>query len=110
MYEPDKGLGIASSCLILAIGAQSRGLLSSDLSYAATFFSQGQELAFRDMLRDPSVEMIRNFLLMAFYMCGACHRNAAFMYLGVAAKAASALGLHRGEQYRDMSSDECRTR
>ena len=58
------------------------------------------------MLRDPSVEMVRNFLLMAFYMLGACHRNAAFMYLGVAAKAASALGLHRAEQYRDLPVEE----
>lgn len=62
------------------------------------------------MLRDPTLDMVRSFLLMAFYMLGACHRNAAFMYLGVAAKAASALGLHRAEQYRDMPPDECRSR
>jgi hypothetical protein len=32
------------------------------------------------------------------------------MYLGVAAKAASALGLHRPEQYRGMASEECQVR
>jgi hypothetical protein len=110
MYTPNKQLGIATPCLILAIGAQCRGSPPADHKYSAMFFSQGQELAFQDMLRDPSLEMIQNFLLMAFFMLGACHRNAAFMYLGVAAKAASALGLHRAEQYRTMSPEECRSR
>ena len=81
-----------------------------DLQCSTTLFNRGQALSFQGMLLDPSVEMVRNFLLMAFYMLGACHRNAAFMYLGVAAKAASALGLHRAEQYRDLSVDEHRTR
>ena len=104
------GLGTATGHLILAIGAQCRGSTPSDLKYAAAFLSRGQDLAFQDMLRDPSLDMVRDFLLMAFYMLGACHRNAAFMYLGVAAKAASALGLHRPEQYRNMSPDECQNR
>ena len=52
------------------------------------------------MLEDPCLDMVRSFLLMAFYMLGACRRNAAFMYIGVASKAAAALGLHVTEQYR----------
>lgn len=32
------------------------------------------------------------------------------MYLGVASKAASALGLHRHDQYRDLPLEEFRTR
>lgn len=40
------------------------------------------------------MDLVRVFLLMSFYMLGACRRNAAFMYLGVAARAAVALGLH----------------
>jgi hypothetical protein len=110
MYAPEESVEIATPYLILAIGAQCRGLSPSDLQYSATFFSQGQALAFQGMLRDPTLDMVRDFLLMAFYMLGACHRNAAFMYLGVAAKAASALGLHHAEQYRDMPSEECRSR
>lgn len=100
----------ATTSLILAIGAQCRAISSSDLQHASSLFSHGQALSFQGMLCDPSLEMIRNFLLMAFYMLGACHRNAAFMYLGVASKAASALGLHRSDQYRDLSVDECRVR
>lgn len=109
MYAAGTNLETATPCLILAIGAQCRGI-PSDPKYSAMFFTRGQELAFQGMLRDPSLEMIQNFLLMAFFMLGACHRNAAFMYLGVAAKAASALGLHRSEQYRAMSPEECRSR
>lgn len=55
------------------------------------------------MLEDPCLDMVRCFLLMAFYMLGACRRNAAFMYIGVAAKAASALGLHVTEQYHHFA-------
>lgn len=43
--------------LILAIGAQCRGLPPSDLNYAAMSFEQGQKLAFADLLCDPSQEM-----------------------------------------------------
>jgi hypothetical protein len=50
--------------------------------------------------------MVRCFLLMTFYMLGACRRNAAFMYLGIANQASSALGLHVTEQYRHFDLDE----
>ncbi|KAK6008118.1 hypothetical protein QM012_000021 [Aureobasidium pullulans] len=80
--------------LVIAIGAQCRGLDHNDLQIAAKYFAMAQKAAFESMLQDPSINMVRIFLLMAFYMLGACQRNAAFMYIGVASKAASALGLH----------------
>lgn len=58
------------------------------------------------MLNDPSIDMVRLFLLMAFYMLGACRRNAAFMYLGVASKAATALGLHMTGLHKNMPKGE----
>ena len=102
-------IGLATTYLILAIGAQSRGT-STDLIHASSYFAHGRSISFQGMLCDPSLEMVRNFLLMSFYMLGACHRNAAFMYIGVAAKAASALGLHQTEQSQDLSLDEYRLR
>ena len=51
--------------------------------------------------------MVQAFLLLAFYMLGAVRRNAAFMYLGVAARAAFALGLHTSDCDRLMSSRLC---
>ncbi|KAH7037412.1 uncharacterized protein B0I36DRAFT_313999 [Microdochium trichocladiopsis] len=61
------------------------------------------------MIANPSLSMVRLFLLMAFYMLGACHRNAASMYLGVASKAAVVLGLsyirkHCNAQLEDYDS------
>lgn len=88
----------AAICLAIAIGGQCRGSSRSDLQYAAQYFVKGQQFAFEGMLQDPSLNMIRLFLQMAFYMLGACRRNTAFMYIGVASKAAYALGLHVTER------------
>lgn len=92
--------------LVIAIGGQCRGSSASDIQYATKYFFIGQQYAFEGMLKDPSINMLRAFLLMAFYMLGACHRNAAYMYLGVASKSAAALGLHVGMQARGLSSEE----
>ncbi|KAF2757414.1 hypothetical protein EJ05DRAFT_453212 [Pseudovirgaria hyperparasitica] len=86
--------------MVLAIGGQCRGIYPNDTKFAAHYFYKAQQFAFEGFLCDPSLNMIKLFLLMAFYMLGACRRNAAFMYLGVASKAANALGLHRKDQYR----------
>ncbi|KAL3469632.1 hypothetical protein BJX99DRAFT_240964 [Aspergillus californicus] len=80
--------------IIIAIGAQSS---KNDLAIARVeryFFTRARQSAFAGMLENPSLDLIRLFILMSFYMLGACRRNAAFMYLGVAARAAAALGLH----------------
>ncbi|KAH0345818.1 hypothetical protein KCU83_g7689, partial [Aureobasidium melanogenum] len=92
--------------LIIAIGAQCRGLNQSDLQIAAKYFAMAQKAAFESMLQDPSINMIRIFLLMAFYMLSACQRNAAFMYIGVASKAASALGLHVAPRHRCFDEED----
>ncbi|KAL4928647.1 Zn(II)2Cys6 transcription factor [Aspergillus undulatus] len=80
--------------IMIAIGAQSsmNGLAATRVE--RFFFKRAQQCAFAGMLENPSLDMIRLFILMSFYMLGACRRNAAFMYLGVAARAAAALGLH----------------
>lgn len=77
---------------------------------AARSFTCAQKFAFEGFLCDPSLDMVRVFLMMAFYMLGACHRNAAFMYLGIASKAACALGLHRKEPNKALSMIEYTTR
>ncbi|RFU27094.1 hypothetical protein B7463_g9244, partial [Scytalidium lignicola] len=96
----------AALSLMIAIGGQCRGIDSIDRQYAIKYFSQGQRAAFEGMLQDPSLNMVRMFILMAFYMFGACRRNAATMYIGVASKAACTLGLHVADQYRIFDKDE----
>lgn len=96
----------AALSLIIAIGGQCRGVEPLDRQYAAKYFTQGQKLAFEGMLQDPSLDLVRVFLLMGFYMLGACRRNTAFMYIGVASKAACTLGLHVADQYRVFDNDQ----
>lgn len=79
---------------MIAIGAQSCLSEPDTVQKERFFFTRGQRRTFANLLEDPSMDLVRVFLLMAFYMFGACRRNAAFMYLGVAARSAVALGLH----------------
>ncbi|KAF4454887.1 hypothetical protein F53441_2680 [Fusarium austroafricanum] len=88
----------ASIDLVIAIGAQCESL-SSARTIGQAYFRRARSQAFVGFLEDPDLDMVRTFLLMAFFMLGECRRNAAFMYLGVAAKAALALGLHSRESY-----------
>lgn len=73
-------------------------------------FRRAQRAAFTGMLEDPNIDVVRAFLLMAFYMLGACRRNAAFMYLGIACRAAVSLGLHSHDSYQDIENITDRTR
>lgn len=66
------------------------------------YFHLAQQLALSEVMEDPSVDMIRVFILMAFYMLGSCRRNAALMYIGIAVRAAVTLGLHSRNSYGDM--------
>lgn len=89
---------------MIAIGAQCRHSID-DATWAAKLFSYARKIALEGMLENPSLDMVRAFLLMAFYMFGACRRNSAFMYLGVASKAADILGLHSSTQYKHLSQE-----
>lgn len=80
--------------LMVAIGVQSCASNPEAVQIERFFFTRGQCRTFANLLEDPSMDLVRVFLLISFYMFGACRRNAAFMYLGVAARSAVALGLH----------------
>ncbi|KAL2825053.1 hypothetical protein BDW59DRAFT_180004 [Aspergillus cavernicola] len=95
--------------LALAIGAQARGL-SDDLPLCKAYFSHARKVALQSMFTSQSLSTIRLFLLLVFYMLGACNRNGAAMFLGVAVKAAFMLGLHGSLHDNDLYMDEKRTR
>ncbi|KAI1840971.1 hypothetical protein JX266_012831 [Neoarthrinium moseri] len=97
---------LASFYAIIAIGAQCRGRDDNDRIIAARYFSKARHISFESMLQDPTTNMARVFLLMAFFMFGACRRNAAFMFIGVASKAAVVLGLHVSGQYKYLCPEE----
>lgn len=92
--------------LALAVGGQCQVSSPLNLQYSRKYFARGQQIAFEGILEDPSIKPIYSFLLMAFYLLGACRRNAVFMHLGVAARAAHALGLHKADQYRALNNVE----
>lgn len=94
---PSSETRAALSDVMIAIGAQSCKTNPTATQAERFFFARGQRKAFTSMLENPSLELVRLFLLMSFYMLGACRRNAAFMYLGIASRAAAALGLHNAE-------------
>ena len=96
--EPDTSHRQIIADLIVAIGQRSEShdpLRGSEKLY----FSSIQLRALEMMLHPPSLDMVMAFLLMSFYMLGACRRNIAYMYLGVATRAAVVLGLHQWESY-----------
>lgn len=104
--RPIDRTALASLYLMLAIGCQVRGGSRDDIVLATKYFNQGRQMAFEKMLEDPTMNLARAFVLLAFYMLGACRRNSAFMYLGVAAKSADILGLHAAAKNKNMSKAE----
>ncbi|KAF4121919.1 GAL4 [Geosmithia morbida] len=89
--------------LVVAIGLQcepSPDTHDRELAY----FREAQSQAFSGMLEDPDIDMVRLFLIMSFYLLGECRRNTAFLYLGISARAAVALGLHCRETYTNICS------
>lgn len=79
----------------LAIGAQARATGPLDAQYANTYFTRARAIAFENMLANPSVSIVRLFVLLSFFTLGACRQIPASIYLGIASKAAVVLGLHQ---------------
>ncbi|KAG8410415.1 hypothetical protein J3458_017740 [Metarhizium acridum] len=78
--------------LVLAIGAQSS---PKDLGEVAeSCFNYGRYLSAKYLMDDPSTLAVEAYILIAMYLLASSRRNAAFMHLGFAVRAAYALGLH----------------
>ncbi|RAK73216.1 Zn(II)2Cys6 transcription factor [Aspergillus fijiensis CBS 313.89] len=92
--------------IVIAIGAQASKHHPLAERAGKFFFACAQRSAFAGMLENPSLDLVRLFLLMSYYMLGACRRNAAFMYLGVAVRAAVALGLQLTDLGETVSTKE----
>ncbi|KAI0967791.1 fungal-specific transcription factor domain-containing protein [Xylaria arbuscula] len=78
--------------LVLAIGSQ-----SENEQTATTYFLRGKHLALSTLAGNLSVGTVQSFLLTTVYMLRSCQINAAFLFFGIAARAAYAIGLHRTE-------------
>ncbi|KAL4731715.1 hypothetical protein ACLX1H_000696 [Fusarium chlamydosporum] len=94
--------------LVFAIGAQTGPEDKDDL--AETFFNYARYLTVETLIEEPGIITIQALVLIAMYLLGASRRNAAFMYLGMAVRAAYAIGLHRHDISSLFSTTDGRAR
>ncbi|KAF7937942.1 uncharacterized protein EAE97_007738 [Botrytis byssoidea] len=75
-----------------------RGKLESPVIYLALAIgAQGRARDESDEIIAESLLTVQSFILITYYMLAACRHNGAFVNLGVAVRAAYALGIHRHE-------------
>ncbi|TDZ17587.1 Filamentous growth regulator 27 [Colletotrichum orbiculare MAFF 240422] len=93
----------AANCifyLVLGIGAQR---CPDDRDAAAErYFNYGRFLAVVFAMENPTYNTVRSYVLVTVYLLGASRRNSAFMHLGVAVRAAYALGIHRRDDAESL--------
>ncbi|KAI2465447.1 hypothetical protein F4781DRAFT_438759 [Annulohypoxylon bovei var. microspora] len=87
-----KDAASAVNYLVLAIGSQ-----SVDEGSAARYFQYAKTLALSCLGGDLGTETVQAFALVTLYMLRACQINGAFLFFGIAARAAYSIGLHRTE-------------
>jgi hypothetical protein len=88
--SPGTGVDVTSAVnfLVLAIGC-------SDDHAAQLYFSYAREVAFASLSGNLGVESIQAFVLSTLYMLSASQINGAFLFFGIAVRAAYSIGLHR---------------
>jgi hypothetical protein len=86
--------------LALAIGALGRAADDEDEDIAEKYFNYGRQQAVVLLMDDPCLMTVVAFSLISYYMLASCRRNGAFTNIGIAARAAYALGIHRHETNR----------
>ena len=94
-------IGVSILYLVLAIGAQ----VTAEQGWgemAERYFNRGRHLAFLSYTDEPSLQTVQSFVLISHFLLGDCRRNAAFLNLGMAVRAAYALGLHRGKEIQTL--------
>ncbi|KAI1123593.1 fungal-specific transcription factor domain-containing protein [Nemania abortiva] len=78
--------------LVLAIGSQ-----CEDEQTATAYFLRGKHLTLSALSGNLSIGTVQAFILTTLYMLRSCQINAAYLFFGIAARAAYSIGLHRTE-------------
>ncbi|KAG7104208.1 Activator of stress genes 1 like protein [Verticillium longisporum] len=78
--------------LVLAIGYQAT---HEDL--AVTYFDHARNIALANLTGNLTVSTIQAFVLITVFMLGSCQTNGAFLFCGIAVRAAYSIGVHRTE-------------
>ena len=74
--------------LVLAIGCH-------DGRISQLYFNYARDVVFASLGGNPSLESIQAFLLTTLHMLGASQINSAFLFFGIAVRAAYSIGIHR---------------
>ncbi|WQF86815.1 hypothetical protein CDEST_11829 [Colletotrichum destructivum] len=82
----------ATFYLVLAIGYQ-----SSEEDVASAYFEYARNIALANLSGNINVPTIQTFILVTLYMLGSCQMNGAFLFFGIAVRAAYSIGIHRTE-------------
>ncbi|KAI0019047.1 fungal-specific transcription factor domain-containing protein [Xylariomycetidae sp. FL0641] len=92
--QPEQKPGIKTAVyhLVLAIGLQSR-----DEDLAASHFRYAKRLAMFSLGGNLGLRTVQAFILITLYMHRACQINGAFLFFGIAVRAAYSIGVHRTE-------------
>ncbi|PNP86045.1 hypothetical protein FNYG_01101 [Fusarium nygamai] len=102
--EPEDKASVAVFFLILAIGAQT--CPENRDKEAEQYFNYGRFLTASIIMDDISISAVQSNILITMYLLGASRRNAAFMYLGSAVRAAYALGIQRHDINKHFKQSE----
>lgn len=78
--------------LVLAVGR-----LMDDEALAQEYFEYARGQAYADLTGDLSVQTVQAFVLITVYMLCSCQINGAFLFFGIAVRAAYSIGVHRTE-------------
>ncbi|KAK3321942.1 hypothetical protein B0H66DRAFT_183716 [Apodospora peruviana] len=88
----------AVNYLVLAIGCQNSDKNDDNNTTAQLYFEYARDLAFADLSGNfgiGSVQGVQVHILITLYMLGAGQINGAFLFFGIAARAAYSIGIHR---------------
>ncbi|ROT42874.1 fungal-specific transcription factor domain-containing protein [Sodiomyces alkalinus F11] len=82
----------AVNYLVLSIGYQPT---QESLAFAYFDYARGNALA--NLSGNLTIPTIQAFILITLYMLGSCQTNGAFVFFGIAVRAAYSIGIHRTE-------------
>ncbi|KAK2134362.1 hypothetical protein NOF04DRAFT_1364932 [Fusarium oxysporum II5] len=102
--EPEDKASAALFFLVFAIGAQT--CPENKDREAEQYFNYGRFLTASIIMDDISISAVQSNILITMYLLGASRRNAAFMYLGSAVRAAYALGIQRHDINKHFKHSE----
>lgn len=95
----------AVNYLVVAIGMQQTSEEAAQL-----YFEYARDQALANLNGNLSVDTVQAFILVTLYMLCACQINGAFLFFGIAVRAAYSIGVHRTEVNSRFGSETHRQR